>query len=103
VLLASAAGLELPYLYWKKLNGIEIRPEETHYRTGVRGRYIVGDTKCLWLCLKGKPPDWPGEIAGRWDSLKSYFGSFLDRRTTELILTSDDPVPFLGRLMQPNS
>src|SRR5436190_7544187 len=37
VLLASAAGLDLPYLLWKMLNGMEISPAEKHYRVGVRG------------------------------------------------------------------
>ena len=54
VLLAPAAGLDLPYLYWKILNRMEIRPEETHYQIGVRGRYLVGDTKSLLISLMGK-------------------------------------------------
>jgi predicted ATP-grasp superfamily ATP-dependent carboligase len=103
ILLASAAGLDLPYLYWKMLNGIDIQPEEKRYRTGIRGRYIVGDTKCLLLCLKGKPKDWPGEMATRGSALKSYMQSFFDKRTAELILTSSDPAPFFARFIQPNS
>ena len=103
VLLASLAGLDLPYLYWKMLNGIEISAEEKDYQVGVRGRYLVGDTKCLLLCLKGKPDRWPGEIPNRGSAVKSYCRSFLDERTSELILTWDDPIPFLGRLVQPNS
>jgi len=103
VLLALAAGLDLPYLYWKLLNGLAIAPAETEYRAGTRGRYIIGDTKCLLLCLKGKPDNWPGEMAKRGAALKSYLKSFFDAHTRELILTPDDPVPFLGRLIQPNS
>ena len=103
ILLATLAGLDLPYLYWKMLNGIEIQEEEKRYRTGIRGRYLVGDTKCLLLCLKGKPEYWPGEIASRMTALKAYGASFLDPHTRELILTTDDPMPFLGRLIQPNS
>lgn len=103
ILLASAAGLDLPYLYWKMLNGMEIKPEEKQYQVGVRGRYLVGDTKCLLLCLKGKPKHWPGEIATRGLALKSYIGSFFDKRTTELLLGGNDPMPFLARLVQPNS
>jgi predicted ATP-grasp superfamily ATP-dependent carboligase len=102
LLLAIAAGQDLPYLYWKMLSGMEIQPEETTYRVGVRGRYLVGDTKCLFLSLRGKPKRWPGEIAKRGAALRSYVRSFLDCQTTELILTRDDPLPFLGRLMRPH-
>lgn len=103
VLLALAAGLELPYLYWKMLQGMEIREEEKQYKIGVRGRSLVGDTKCLLVCLKGKPEGWPGEVASRGAAVKSYVASFFDPRTKELILTADDPRPFVARLMQPNS
>lgn len=100
VLLGPAAGLDLPYLYWKMLNGMEIEPEETRYQLGVRGRYLVGDTKCLLLFLKGKPKEWPGTFASRWAAVKAYAGSFFDRQTKDLILTWDDPVPFFARLIQ---
>lgn len=100
VLLAPAAGLDLPYLYWKMLNGLEIRQEETRYQIGVKGRYLVGDTKCLLLCLKGKPTQWPGEFPKRWPALKSYLHSFVDRRSRDLIFTPQDPMPFVARLAQ---
>jgi predicted ATP-grasp superfamily ATP-dependent carboligase len=100
VLLAPVAGLDLPYLYWKMLNGIDIWPEETCYRVGVRGRYLVGDTKCLFLSLKGKPKNWPGEFAKRGSAIRSYLRSFVDERTTDLLLTRDDPMPFVARLIQ---
>jgi predicted ATP-grasp superfamily ATP-dependent carboligase len=103
VLLAIAAGQDLPYLFWKMLNGMEIQPEEKTYRVGVRGRYLVGDTKCLFLSLKGAPKRWKGQLTKRGAALKSYIGSFFDRQTAELILTRDDPMPFLGRLIQPRS
>ena len=103
VLLAIAAGQDLPYLYWKMLNGMEIRPEEKAYRVGVRGRYLVGDTKSLLLSLKGAPKRWKGQATNRAAALRSYISSFFDRRTAELILTWDDPMPFLGRLIQPRS
>jgi predicted ATP-grasp superfamily ATP-dependent carboligase len=100
VLLAPAAGLDLPYLYWKMLNGMQISPEETSYRIGIKGRYLAGDTKCLALCLKGKPKSWPGEFPTRWSALKSYIGSFFDESTQDLLLTRDDPMPFVARLIQ---
>ncbi len=100
ILLAPAAGLDLPYLYWKMLNGIEIRPEETRYEIGIQGRYLVGDTKCLLLCLKGRPKSWPGEFPTRWTAVKSYVKSFFDNRTRDLLLTRDDPKPFFARLIQ---
>jgi predicted ATP-grasp superfamily ATP-dependent carboligase len=100
VLLGPAAGLDLPYLYWKMLNGMEVRPEETHYHCGIRGRYLVGDTKYLLLALKGKPEKWPGTFASRWAAVKAYAGSFFDRQTKDLLLTRDDPGPFFARLVQ---
>jgi len=100
ILLAPAAGLDLPYLYWKLLSGEEIAPEETHYRIGIRGRYLVGDTKCLLLRLRGKPKDWPGEFPGRWSAVTEYVGSFFDRRTRNLLFTPRDPMPFFARLVQ---
>jgi predicted ATP-grasp superfamily ATP-dependent carboligase len=103
ILLASAAGLDLPYLYWKLINGFAISPAETGYREGIRGRSVVGDTKNLLLSLKGKPEGWPGEMLSRWQAAKAYLGSFLDQRTHEVICTGDDPLPFVGRLLQPHS
>ncbi len=100
VLLAPAAGLDLPYLYWKMLNGLEIEPEEKRYKMGVRGRYLVGDTKCLLLSLKGKPEHWPGEFPKRWPAISGYLKSFFDAQTKDLILTRDDPRPFVARLIQ---
>lgn len=100
ILLALAAGLDLPYLYWKMLNGMDISPGETGYQVGVKGRYLLGDTKCLLLCLKGKPQNWPGVFASRPAAIQSYLGSFVDRRTIDLILTQDDPKPFFARLVQ---
>jgi hypothetical protein len=82
---------------------MEIRPEEKAYRVGVRGRYLVGDTKSLLLSLKGAPKRWKGQATNRAAALRSYIGSFFDRQTAELILTWDDPMPFLGRLIQPRS
>jgi predicted ATP-grasp superfamily ATP-dependent carboligase len=102
ILLAPAAGLDLPYLYWKMLNGMEICQEEMRYEVGIKGRYLVGDTKCLALCLKGKPESWPGEFPSRWSSLKSYMQSFVDTRTRDLLLTRDDPKPFFARLLDLN-
>jgi predicted ATP-grasp superfamily ATP-dependent carboligase len=98
--LAPVAGVDLPYLFWKMFNGIEIGPEEKAYEVGRRGRNLVGDTKCLFLCLKGKPSNWPGEFPRRWSSIRSYVQSFFDRRTSDLILTPDDPMPFFARLAQ---
>jgi predicted ATP-grasp superfamily ATP-dependent carboligase len=100
VLLASAAGLDLPYLYWKMLNGLGIQPEETRYQIGIKGRYLAGDTKCLMLCLKGKPKSWPGEFPSRWSAINSYLQSFFDSHTRELLLGQEDPKPFFARLMQ---
>ena len=103
ILLASAAGLDLPYIYWKMLNGQTIREDETQYQVGVRGRNLVGDTKCLLMCLKGKPNGWPGEMESRLSSIRGYLMSFFDQGTTELLLADNDPMPFFARFIQPHS
>jgi len=100
VMLAPAAGLDLPYLLWKMLHGSPIGPEETRFQAGVKGRYLIGDTKCLMLALKGRTENWPGAFPTRYGALKAYFSSFFDRHTTELILTQDDPMPFFARFLQ---
>jgi predicted ATP-grasp superfamily ATP-dependent carboligase len=98
--LAPAAGLDLPFLYWKMLNGMEVLPEETTYQVGINGRFLIGDVKWLLLCLKGRPQNWPGQFPTRTSAVKSFIGSFFDRNTTELILTADDPAVFAGRVLQ---
>ncbi|HTZ56700.1 MAG TPA: ATP-grasp domain-containing protein [Acidobacteriaceae bacterium] len=103
ILLASAAGLDLPYLYWKMLNGLQVQPGEKRYRVGTRGRYLVGDTKCLLLSLRGKPRNWPGTMATRSAAAMAYLQSFFDPQTVELIFTGSDPAPFFARLVQPHS
>jgi|CZKY01.1.fsa_nt_gi predicted ATP-grasp superfamily ATP-dependent carboligase len=100
ILLAPAAGLDLPYLYWKQLNGLEITPEEKTYKVGVKGRYLVGDASGWVRCLKGKPKGWPGEFPKRWRATSDFFASFFDKHTTDLILDGNDPLPLLGRLIQ---
>jgi predicted ATP-grasp superfamily ATP-dependent carboligase len=100
ILLAPAAGLDLPFLYWKMLNGLQILPEETRYKVGLKGRYLVGDTKCLLLCLKGKPKSWPGAFPTRWSTLTSYLSSFFDHNTKELLFADGDSKPFFARLIQ---
>lgn len=100
ILLAPLVGLDLPYLYWKVLNDVEVLPEETLYEAGMKGRYLMGDLKWLLLCLKGRPAQWPGAFPGRASAALEFFRSFFDRRTRELILTKEDPLPFLGRLIQ---
>lgn len=100
ILLAPAAGLDLPYLYWKQLNGIEITPEEKAYKVGVKGRYLVGDASGWLRCLKGKPKGWPGEFPSRWRATADFFSSFFDDNTHDLILDGNDQRPFVGRLLQ---
>jgi predicted ATP-grasp superfamily ATP-dependent carboligase len=100
VLLAYAAGLDLPYLYWKLLVGDEIRCEEVTYEVGMRGRFVIGDTKWLALCLLGKPRSWPGDFPTRTEAVSSYVRSFFDSRSKDLLLTRKDPVPFFARLLR---
>ncbi|HEY2471988.1 MAG TPA: ATP-grasp domain-containing protein [Terracidiphilus sp.] len=101
--LAQAAGLDLPYIYWKTLTGEEIGEDEKRYKCGIRGRNVVGDTKCLLMRLKGSSRAWPGEKIGRASAIRSYCASFFDRQSSELIYAPDDPLPFLGRLVQRKS
>ncbi|MEI6501030.1 MAG: hypothetical protein WCP21_08380 [Armatimonadota bacterium] len=100
VLLAMAAGLDIPWLLWKTLTGREVRPEETRYRSGVVGRYLIGDTKHLALVLRGRPRGWIEAFPSRPSALREYLGDFVRPDVRELLLTADDPKPFFARLVQ---
>lgn len=99
ILVPLAAGLDLPYIWWKVINNMKVEPEETKYKVGIRGRYLLGDTKSLFLTLKGKPENWPGFFPSRMEALKEYILSFLDKKTKNLLLCKDDIKPFLGRII----
>jgi len=100
ILLPLAAGLDLPYIWWKVINNIKVEPEETKYKIGIRGRYLLGDTKSLLLTLKGKPKGWPGFFPSRTEVLKEYLLSFFDKKTKNLLLCKGDVKPFIGRLLK---
>lgn len=101
--LAPAAGLDLPYLYWKMLSGENIADEEKQYKIGIRGRNLVGDTKCLLSCMKGVPAGWPGAFPSRGDAVRDYLASFFDPNTFDMIFSAEDPLPFAARLLRPHS
>lgn len=96
ILLPLEAGLDLPYIWWKVMNNIEISPGETAYKIGIKGRYLLGDTKNLLLALKGPSKDWPGQFPTRIDAIKEYTKSFFDNNTKELLLIRNDRMPFFG-------
>jgi len=100
VLLPLAAGLDLPLIFWKVLNGQAVTSDELAYEAGVIGRYLFGDSKHLAHALKGRPRNWPGEYPGRWEALRDYLALFFDRKSRNLLLTREDPRPFFGRLME---
>lgn len=100
ILLPLAAGLDLPYLLWKVLNGEGVDPRETVYQEGVIGRQILSDTKHLLSVLKGRPASWPGHFPKRWETITDYVTLFFSGRVKNLLLTEDDPRPAVGLLMQ---
>jgi len=100
ILLPLAAGLDLPYIWWKVINNMEVEPEETKYKTGIRGRYLLGYTKSLLLTLKGKPKGWPGFFPSRMEVLNEYLLSFFDKKTKNLLLCKGDVKPFIGRIIE---
>ena len=100
VLLPLAAGLDLPYILWKVWHDQEITATDRAYQSGVVGRHLVGDTKHLLLSLRGRPRNWTGAYPGRWTALRNYGAMFFDRNARTLVLTREDPKPFLGRILQ---
>jgi len=99
ILLPLALGLDLPYIWWKTINGMEIRSEEIEYKVGVRGRYLLGDTKSLFYSLKGKSNNWQGSFPTRKEALEDYISSFFDRKTIHLMLNGRDIKPIFGQFL----
>ncbi len=86
--LAVASGVNFPHLLYRMSRGEHFRPVE-NYRTGIR---------CRWLL--------PGDILHFFHNpermkLKPSFFQLLDHRTSYDILSLDDPLPILGRLLTP--
>lgn len=100
VLLPMAAGIDLPYIYWNLIHDRCPGREQINYRIGIVGRYLIGDTKYLMLALKGHPDRWVGYFPSRREALFGYIRLFFDPQCRELLLSKDDPLPFLGRILQ---
>lgn len=98
IMFPLSIGVDIPYIWWKSVNGMEVTEDETRYEPGRRGRYLLGDTKCLLQTLKGKPKEYPGAFPGRIEALASYLYSFVDPRTKNLLLGAGDMGPFWARL-----
>lgn len=86
--LAVEAGVDFPYLLYLMSRGKKFKPVE-HYQIG---------KKCRWLL--------PGDILHfihnpRRGSLLPQFLHFWDRNTAYDILSLEDPLPVLGRLLTP--
>jgi predicted ATP-grasp superfamily ATP-dependent carboligase len=86
--LAVAAGVNFPFLLHKMSRGERFKPVE-HYRIG---------KKCRWLL--------PGDILHfifnpKRMSLMPDFFDFWDRETSYDILSLNDPLPILGRVLTP--
>lgn len=99
VLFPISIGLDFPYIWWKVANGLDVDEREVSYSTRVKGRYVLGDTKALYLTLKGMPKGWPGSFPRRLSTLKDYLCLFFDRNTKNLLFCKDDIGPFWGRIV----
>lgn len=99
ILLPLAAGIDLPYIWWKVINDMEVKLEETKYKAGIRGRYLLGDTKSLLYTLKGRPKNWQGYFPTRREALEDYILSYFDNKTANLMLYKPDIKPFFGQLL----
>ena len=99
VLFPVSIGVDLPFIWWKIANGLDVDESETSYVAGAKGRYILGDTKSLLLTLKGKPKGWQNSFPNRLSTLKDYIYLFFDRNTVNLLLRKDDIGPFYGRII----
>ena len=100
VLLPLKAGLDLPLILLKTIFQENLSEPDKSYKINLNGRYLVGDTKWLYLTMKGKPDHWPVPFEKRMNALKIYAKSFFDRSTFNLVLDPDDPLPFIGRIIQ---
>jgi predicted ATP-grasp superfamily ATP-dependent carboligase len=86
--LAVTAGVNFPYLLFRMSKGENFDPIE-NYKTGV---------KCRWLL--------PGDILHfmdnprRKDIIKSFF-NFRDKDSVYDILSKEDPLPAIGRILTP--
>jgi len=86
--LAVQAGVNFPYLLYRMSRGESFKPVE-HYQIGKR---------CRWLL--------PGDILHfiynpKRRSLVPKFFNFLDRNTAYDIISIEDPLPTLGRILTP--
>jgi len=100
ILLPMSAGLDMPYILWRMLNGLDVDPASLRYSSGIVGRYLVGDTKHLILSLRGRPSGWSGEFPTRCQAARDYLHTFVQPGVHELLLARDDPMPFCARVMQ---
>ena len=99
VLLPLTIGVDLPFIWWRITNGLDVGEGNTSYVSGTKGRYVLGDTKSLLLTLKGKPKGWSGSFPNRLSTLKDYLRLFFDRNTVNLLFRKDDMGPFWARII----
>ena len=98
--LAIKAGLNIPLLFIKMIEGNDFR--EYEYQVGVRGRWFWSDVKSLYLSVKGKPKSWPGQFPPRSRMILDFVRDTFDRRTFMIDFDICDPLPFMARLLARN-
>lgn len=88
--LAIASGVDFPNLFVKYALGEKIEPIKDYQNGVIARRLIMGDLKVFLYYLKYSP--------NKIKFIKSYF-NFFDKKVHDDILSLDDPMPAIGRLI----
>lgn len=90
--LAIHAGVDFPALLAELAERGEVAPAGG-YRTGVRCRWLLGDTRHLLAVLRGPPPGFPGAFPDRRSTLREFVIPV--RGTHHDNFAATDPLPEL--------
>ena len=92
--LAVNAGVDFPQMVAQIAEFGEVKSPFPSYESGVKCRWLLGDTRHLIEVMRGAPPSFPGRFPSRKDALRDFFshqsGTWSDN------FRFDDPLPELG-------
>jgi hypothetical protein len=79
--------------------GLGIRPDPPRYRTGVRCRYMMPETRRILSLLRSRGRLKNRELASVPCEVREYFRQFLSLRSRYYVLTFSDPRPFFADIL----
>lgn len=92
--LATAAGVDFPLLLAQLAESGEVQTPMPCYKSGVRCRWLLGDTRNLIEVFRGAPPAFPGRFPSRLSALSTFLaphpGTHIDNFQWQ------DPLPEVG-------